>query len=68
MVKVGEHVTAMQPVTMDVLDTRIEGGKEKLIVLKLRLKVRERKVGVLYALRESKVWTRERERERKERE
>ena len=35
LVKVGEHVAAMKPVAVDVLDTGIKRGKEKLVVLKL---------------------------------
>ena len=40
--EVGEHMAAMKLMAMNVLDASIEGGKEKLILLKLGLKVGER--------------------------
>ena len=35
LVKVGEHVAAVKLMAVDVLDTSIQRGKEKLVVLKL---------------------------------
>ena len=39
--EIGKHEAAMKLVAVNMLDTGIKGGKEKLVLLKLRLKVGE---------------------------
>ena len=39
--EIGEHEAAIKLVAVNVLDTAIEGGKKKLVLLKFRLKVGE---------------------------
>lgn len=35
LVEIGEYEAATKPMAMNVLDTGIKGGKEKLVLLKL---------------------------------
>ena len=41
LMEIGKHEAAMKLVAVNMLDTGIKGGKEKLVLLKLRLKVGE---------------------------